>query len=72
VEDEQGQFGWGAPEDEEVHAYINPLASSVGTYLCGRRIYKTMLLGGHAHGLQPPQFVLDWARRWQAAESIVY
>src|SRR5262245_32672388 len=23
VEDEHGRFGWGAPEDEEVHSYIN-------------------------------------------------
>jgi hypothetical protein len=23
VEDERGRFGWGAPEDEEVHSYIN-------------------------------------------------
>ena len=34
VEDQHGRFGWGAP-DEEVHSYINQLASSVGTYFCG-------------------------------------
>lgn len=39
VEDEHGRFGWGAPHDEEVHAYIDQLASSVGTYLYGRRMY---------------------------------
>jgi hypothetical protein len=39
TEDEQGHFGWGAPEGEEVHSYINALASSVGTYLYGRRMY---------------------------------
>ena len=38
VEDEQGRFGWSAPEDEEVHSYINQLASSAGTYLYGRRM----------------------------------
>jgi dihydrofolate reductase len=43
VEDEQGRFGWGAPEDEEVHSYINQLAPSVGTYLYGRRMYETMV-----------------------------
>ena len=32
TEDEHGRFGWGAPEDEGVHSYINELASSVGTY----------------------------------------
>jgi hypothetical protein len=32
TEDEHGGFGWGAPEDEEVHSYINELASPFGTY----------------------------------------
>ena len=36
TEDEHGRFGWGAPEDEEVHSYINALASSLGTYLYGQ------------------------------------
>jgi hypothetical protein len=38
TEDEHGRFGWGAPEDEELHSYINELASSFGTYLYGRRM----------------------------------
>jgi dihydrofolate reductase len=73
VEDEQGRFGWGAPEDEEVHSYINQLASSVGTYLYGRRMYETMVYWETAHTVpNQPQFVLAWARQWQAAEKIVY
>jgi hypothetical protein len=27
TEDEHGHFGWGAPEDAEVHSYINKLAA---------------------------------------------
>lgn len=73
VEDEQGRFGWGAPEDEEVHSCINQLASSVGTYLYGRRMYETMVYWETAHTVpNQPQFVLEWARQWQAAEKIVY
>jgi dihydrofolate reductase len=41
TEDEHGRFGWGAPEDEEVHPYINQLVASYGTYLFGRRMYET-------------------------------
>jgi hypothetical protein len=63
----------GAPEDEEVHSYINALASSLGTYLYGRRMYETMVYWETAHTTpDQPQFVLDWARQWQAAEKIVY
>src|ERR1700741_1684045 len=73
VEDEQGRFGWGAPEDEEGHSYINQLASSVGTYLYGGRMYETMVYWETAHTVpDQPQFVLEWARQWQAAEKIVY
>jgi len=73
IEDAQGDFGWGAPDDETVHSYINKLASSVGTYLCGRRMYETMVYWETAHTIpdQPP-FILDWARQWQVAEKIVY
>ena len=72
TEDERGRFSWGAP-DEEGHACINELASSVGTYLYGRRMYETMLYWETAH-TQPdqPPVVLDWARQWQAAQKVVY
>ncbi len=73
IEDEHGGFGWAAPHDEETHAYINELASSVGTYLYGRRMYETMVYWETAQTLPDlPPFVLDWARQWQAAEKIVY
>jgi dihydrofolate reductase len=73
TEDEHGDFGWSAPEDEEVHSYVNQLASSVGTYLYGRRMYETMAYWETAHNIpDQPQFVLDWARQWQATEKIVY
>lgn len=72
TEDEHGKFDWAAP-DEEVHSYINELASSVGTYLYGRRMYETMVYWETAHTLpDQPRFVLDWARQWQAAEKVVY
>ena len=32
VGDEEGKFDWAAP-DEEVHAFVNDLERSIGTYL---------------------------------------
>src|SRR5215475_10559379 len=73
VEDEHGRFGWGVPDDEEVHSYINQLVSPVGTYLYGRKMYDTMVYWETAHTVpNQPKFALDWARQWQAAEKIVY
>lgn len=72
IEGKDGSFGWAAP-DEEVHAFVNKLASTVGTYLYGRRMYETMVYWETAHEVpdQPPA-ILDWARQWQAAEKIIY
>jgi dihydrofolate reductase len=73
TEDKEGKFGWGAPENEEVHSYINELASTVGTYLYGRKMYETMVYWETAHTIQgQPKVVLDWAKQWQAANKIVY
>src|SRR5882724_12894022 len=75
TEDGHGGFGWGAPEDEELHSYINEFASSFGTYLYGRWMYETMVYWetAPAHTVRDqPQFVLEFARQWQATEKIVY
>ncbi len=42
VNDSEGGFDWAAP-DAEVHAFVNDLERDVGTYLCGRRLYETMV-----------------------------
>jgi hypothetical protein len=69
----QGQFGWAAPDEEEVHAYVNQLAAPVGVYLYDRRMYETMVYWETAPtNADQPQVVLDWARHWQAAEKVVY
>lgn len=72
VADEEGKFDWAEP-DEHVHAFINDLERSVGTYLYGRRMYETMAgwetdatLAGSSDSMA------DFAQLWQAAEKVVY
>lgn len=73
TEDENGKFGWGAPDDEEVHDYINQLGSSIGTYLYGRRMYETMVYWETAHTIpDQPRVALDYARQWQEARKIIF
>lgn len=72
IEDESGKFDWAVP-DEEVHAFINDLERSVGTYLYGRRMYETMIGWETDHTLanqSPP--TRDFAQIWQSADKIVY
>jgi dihydrofolate reductase len=72
IEDTDGTFEWAAP-DEEVHAFVNELERSVGTYLLGRRMYETMVFWESPPDLaaEPPA-VQDFAGIWQKADKIVY
>jgi dihydrofolate reductase len=71
VEDEQGRFDWAAP-DEEVHAFVNDLERSVGTYLYGRRMYETMVFWETVSTNDRSAVTRDYAEIWRAAEKIVY
>jgi dihydrofolate reductase len=72
IADEDGNFDWAVP-DEEVHAFINDLDRSVGTYLYGRRMYETMV-GWETDPTLAEQSPLmrDFAQIWQAADKVVY
>jgi dihydrofolate reductase len=72
VEDATGRFDWAAP-DEEVHAFVNDLERSVGTYLYGRRMYETMMFWETVSTeADEPAVFLEFAEIWQATEKIVY
>lgn len=73
IEDEHGDFGFAAPRDEELRAWLYPHASSFRTLLYGRRIYEVMLYWETAHTL-PLQTKSgnDFATWWQGAQKIVY
>jgi dihydrofolate reductase len=71
IEDEDGKFDWAEP-DEEVHAFINDLQRSVGTYLYGRRLYGVMAAWEALTFGDQPSVMRDFAEIWRAAEKIVY
>lgn len=72
VADANGAFDWAVPS-EEVHAFVNDLERTVGTYLYGRRTYQVMLGWEDAEAFadQPP-VMQDFACIWRAADKIVY
>ena len=72
VADEAGKFDWAEP-DEDVHTFVNDLERPIGTYLYGRRMYEVMTYWETAHTLvDPPSYIQDYTRIWQAADKIVY
>jgi dihydrofolate reductase len=72
VADETGDFGWAAPDDE-VHAAVNDLERSVGTYLYGRRMYDVMA-GWETMptGADQSAVTRDYADIWRSADKVVY
>jgi dihydrofolate reductase len=72
VADAEGRFDWSAP-DEEVHAFVNDLERTVGTYLYGRRMYEVMAAWETiSTGAGQPPSIRDYAEIWRAADKIVY
>ena len=72
VEDREGKFDWGAPDDE-VHAFVNDLERQIGTYLYGRRMYETMVFWEAVRtGGDEAAVTRDFAEIWRAAEKIVF
>jgi dihydrofolate reductase len=72
INDASGNFDWAAP-DEEVHAFVNQLERSAGTYLYGRRLYEVMKVWEFVPQLPDQSAVmLDYAELWRAADKIVF
>jgi dihydrofolate reductase len=72
VADEEGNFDWAEP-DEEVHRFVNDLQRPIGTHLCGRRMYETMVYWDDPPDLaDQPAHIQDFAAIWQASDKVVY
>jgi dihydrofolate reductase len=69
VADEEGNFDWAEP-DPEVHAFVNDLERSIGTYLFGRRLYEVMVVWETITDEQP--VIKDYAEIWRAVDKIVF
>jgi len=71
VADKDGNFDWAEP-DEEVHAFVNELQRSLGTYLLGRRMYEVLVVWETLGTADEPRVMQDFAALWRAADKVVY
>ena len=72
IEDERGAFDW-SPFDEEVFAAHTELMRSVGTLLCGRRLYESMAVWETDADLAAHSTAFaGFAAAWQAPSKVVY
>jgi dihydrofolate reductase len=71
VNDEQGEFGWAAP-DAEVHAFVNDLERPIGTALYGRRMYETLAVWETWETSADEPETHDYAQLWRSTDKVVY
>jgi dihydrofolate reductase len=71
IADRAGRFDWSVP-DAEVHAVINDLTRSVGTFLLGRRLYEVLLAWESLDVADQPPAIKDFAEIWRTTDKVVY
>jgi dihydrofolate reductase len=71
VADEEGNFGWAAPDDE-VHRAVNALERSIGTNLLGRRMYDVLVAWETWDTTGEPEAIKEFASLWHGTDKIVF
>ena len=68
IADAEGKWDWSFPSTE-VHAFVNDLERSAGTWLLGRRMYEVLAFWETPEAVEIER---DFAGIWRAAEKVVY
>ena len=71
IADREGAFGWTAPI-EELFRFHLALVSELGGYLCGRRLYETMLVWETDPSLRDNELGAAFADIWCAIPKVVF
>jgi dihydrofolate reductase len=71
IADREGAFGWSAPS-EELFRFHLALVSELGGYLCGRRLYETMLVWETDPSLRDNESRAAFADVWCAIPKVVF
>ena len=71
IADREGAFGWTAPS-EELFRFHTALVSELGGYLCGRRLYETMLVWETDPSMRDSELGAAFADVWCAIPKVVF
>jgi dihydrofolate reductase len=71
VADRDGKWDWSRP-DEEVHAAVNDLERTIGTYLLGRRMYDVLVAWETMDVEGEPAVLRDYQEIWRDSDKVVY
>src|ERR671933_826226 len=71
IADREGAFGWGAPSEEQFRFHLAQVRE-LGGYLCGRRLYETMLVWETDPSLRDNEDRAAFADFWCALPKVVF
>jgi dihydrofolate reductase len=71
IADREGAFGWTVPSDEQFRFQLEQVRE-LGHYLCGRRLYETMLVWETDPSMRDNELGAAFADAWCALPKIVF
>src|SRR3954463_14935173 len=71
ITDREGAFEWGAPSEEQFRFHLAQ-GGELGVYLCGRRLYETMLVWETDPSLRDNEVRAAFADVWCALPKVVF
>ena len=71
IADREGAFAWTAPS-EELFRFHTRLVGELGAYLCGRRLYETMLVWETDPSMRDDELRAAFADVWCALPKVVF
>src|SRR3954466_12983142 len=71
IADREGAFGWTVPDEEQFRFHLAQVRA-LGGYLCGRRLYETMLVWETDPSLRDNELRAAFADAWCAIPKVVF
>src|SRR4051794_37504398 len=71
IADREGAFGWTVPSDEQFRFHTAQVRE-LGAYLCGRRLYETMLPWETDPSMREDELCAAFADAWCAIPKVVF
>src|SRR5215210_5018601 len=69
--EKKGAFGWGVPSDEQFRFHLAQ-TRELGGFLCGRRLYETMLVWETDPSMRDTELDAAFADVWCALPKVVF
>ena len=71
IADREGAFGWTVPSEDQFRFHIAQVGE-LGVYLCGRRLYETMLPWETDPSMRDTELGAEFADAWAALPKVVF